>query len=116
MLPDTVTLYNFLGEENGVAKYTRTVIEHVKCVVIEGSNASGSSGNSEANSATLYIFDEGSVASGSWTLSDAGKDYFAIGVHNSDSPKDIPNRFRVSSVKHLQQGSRRMWHWEVKGT
>lgn len=126
MLPDTVVLYNYIGEVNDEATYQETVLTRCYCPLNEGAdlNLQGKKAN---NSARLYIFDAKTVARSSegtartflpyhqwkdaadksayWTLSDKGTDYILKQGGNT--------KLRVIGFAHKKNGSRRMWHYEV---
>lgn len=129
MLPDTVTVFNYMGEFNDVAKWQKTVIEHCYCPVTIGANEN-MQGHVKGDSARLYIFDANSVAMSEhgqkrtflpfdewkylddktpyWTISDKGTDYFY---------KDgCPVKFKIKRFAHKVAGTRRMWHFEVDGS
>ena len=128
MLPDVVTLFNYVGEINDKAVYQETTLKHCYCPLNEGAdlNRQGKKGK---NSARLYIFDRRTIAldelgtkrsympyerwkdldnkSAYWTLSDKGNDYFKKSSSN--------NRLRIEGFSHKVAGSPRMWHFEVDG-
>lgn len=135
MLPDTVTLYNYAGEDqDGRATYAVTLLRNVYCSEQFGTDYD-KEGKTSANKAMLYIFDANSVAESAdgapksylpysewinsdskesfWTLSDQGDDYFVNGLHNSNRPQDIRNSHKIVSVSRFKAGQRRMWHWTV---
>lgn len=130
MLPDTVTLFNYVGEVNDVATYQKAIIKNCYCPINEGAVATGN-GTAPSDRATLYIFDRGSVVTdengnklaykpreewdalqnkaGFWTLHQGPtKDYF---IKSGD-----PEKMSVTGFNHLTGGTPRMWHFEVKGS
>lgn len=137
MLPHTVTLYNYVGEDtDGKASYVVTVLRNVYCTAQTGTDFDRE-GKKSTNKAQLYIFDANSVAESSdgfpkkylpysewlasnhkelyWTLSDQGDDYFAQREIVITRPQDIPCAFRIVNTKRYEAGQRRMWHWTVTG-
>jgi len=56
MLPDIVTLYNYIGEKDMVAQYSVTVLSNVFCDTDYGATAS-QQGKTPQDSARLYVFD-----------------------------------------------------------
>lgn len=97
MCPQSVMLYNYVGEVNRKATYVKTYLHNVKCIVYRGVSTS-LQGRGEADTAKLYIFDDILFAanesgkevqykpheewaklvdkSGYWTLSPDGDDFF----------------------------------------
>lgn len=126
LLKDTVQLKNYIGEVNDVATYQTTIIERCYCPYTVGTGVD-KHGIMPPNRATLYIFDENSAASAvgggkrsylpfeQWdALPDADKaGYWTIGMQDKFIIDGIT--FSVCSSKHLVQGTRRMWHFEVIG-
>ena len=128
MLPDKITLYNYVGEEGYNAVFQETVISHCYCPVTLGASEAGAE-RSPTDSADLFIFDFASEATdsegnkvqylpcdqwealpdkaGYWTLREDSKDYFVKDGHSS--------KLKVTKFCHLVAGSKRMWHFEVKG-
>lgn len=130
VLPDTVLLHNYTGEnEKGEAQYQTTVLHHCYAPFNEGQSGTSGTGKRPADSATLYIFDRATKAedevgaprtflpyekwaaledkSGYWTLSDKGRDYFQV--------QGRDEKLVVVSFPHKVNGSPRMWHFEVVG-
>ena len=136
MLKDCVTLFNYVGEENMVAKYQKTILRNVFCVESFGVRESVQ-GDSSNNSATLYIFDTKVVAeSGTgvqkqylpfsewknrsdreeyWTLRNDEKDFFVKGCCENDSPRGVAGVHAITKSVHYDSGTSRMWHWEING-
>lgn len=126
MCPQSVTLYNYVGEVNRRATYVVTYLHNVKCIVYRGVSSS-IQGRGEADTSKLYIFDDILYAAnekneevqylphkewavlddktGYWTLSPDGEDFYI-----SDGEK-----FEVKGFKRLDQGSPRLVHFEVDG-
>jgi len=135
MLKHTVVLYNYIGEVNDVATYQVTIIEPCCCPSSMGS----SQGVNGVDSATLYVFDhitkakseggtlrsyipydqwlntEDSAKGNYWTLSDRGTDFFSIGSVVRSPAQDFAGKFKVADFQRFDTGSKRMWHWEVRG-
>lgn len=124
---DTVTLFNYIGEENGVATYAKAIIRNVKFSKRIGKSAS----TSPDNSATLYIFDtkatvidvegkckiylspelyERNENPYSFFTFRSGKDFIVEGVCEADSPKMIES-YRITLASRNTSGTRRMHHW-----
>lgn len=135
MCPQTVTMYNYAGEVNDKASYVKTYLHHVKCIVYRGADSS-IQGRGETDASKLYIFDDILFAAdssghevqyispeewqrlsdktGYWTMSTDGDDFYVDG----ECPEDYPRKekkFRIAGIKRLDQGSRRMVHFEVDG-
>ena len=126
MLADTVELYNYLGEIDDEATYQKTILRHCYCPTNQGVGR-GNQGKIPNDTATLYIFDAGTVAEAEdgsrrsyipysewedlpdrsryWTLDDSGDDFF----RKSGSEE----KFRIAGVSRRKAGTRRMWHFEV---
>lgn len=133
MCPQSVLLYNYVGEVNGRATYQPTYLHNVKCIVYRGISTSNQ-GRGENDQSKLYIFDDILYAaneknkevqylpheewvkledkSGYWTLSPDGDDfYFDV----SDSLPHPGKKFKIVGFKRLDQGSPRLVHFEVDG-
>ena len=132
MLPDTVKIHNYVGEKDRVATYQVTTIKNCYCPVTFAAPSGGNNGKTPSHDGDLYIFDFKSVATdqdgnaraylpyeswkalqeeeraGYWTLNTGGKDFFTKEGH-----EEI--HFKIARFTHLVAGSRRMWHFEVKG-
>lgn len=132
MLPDTVKIHNYVGEVNRVATYQETTITRCYSPVTIGAPSGGNNGKTPSNSGELYIFDFASKAADQdgnprayrpyeewnalppeeraayWTLNTGGKDYFT-----KEGLEEI--HFKISHFTHLVAGTRRMWHFEVRG-
>lgn len=128
MLPHTVTLYNYIGEVDDRAHYQPTVIRHCYAPLKVGVVASNP-GRRSSDSGDLYIFDGRSKAyspDGSartylphdkwmaseekdkyWTLSDDGKDFYKV--------TDRDDEVSIRSFSHKVAGTKRMFHFEVRG-
>lgn len=132
MLPDTVNLFNYVGEVDDVATYQKAIITKCYCSIHDGATPTGN-GTAPGNGVTLYIFDrdsrvtneDGNVLSfipseewdeledksGYWTLRDGPtRDYF-IKSGKFHDPRQIP----IIGYAHLTGGTPRMWHYEVQG-
>ena len=132
MLPDIVTLFNYVGEVDDVATYQKAIISRCYCPMNDGSMPTGN-GTAPSNRVALYIFDRDSRVtdesgnkltyipfeewdakadkSGFWTLRDGpSRDYF-IKTGRVADPRKVP----VTRVAHLTGGTPRMWHFEVQG-
>ena len=127
ILRDSVVLYNYIGEVDDVATYEESVISHCYCIVTEGA-ALNDQGRKGQDSARLFIFDKGTVATSTnglrktylpykewealkdksayWTLHDNGRDYF---IKSDEGGR----KFKVTDFRHKKAGSKRMWHFEV---
>ena len=127
ILPDTVTLRNYVGEVDDEAVYQETILTGCYCIVKSGVNHN-SFGRKENRSGKLYIFDTDTKAASStgtarsyvpydvwitladksayWTLSELGLDYFK----KAGAPE-----LRVVKFSHLVNGTKRMHHFEVDG-
>ena len=139
MLPDTVTLFNYIGEVNMVAEYLVTIFTNVFCDTSYGDKASIQGGVSN-NAARLYIFDMQSCAysmdgkkkkfvpfseweeladkSLYWTIREDNKDYFAVGKHCVSSLKQSlegAQPFPITKARRYNIGTPRMRHWEIDG-
>lgn len=131
---DTVTLYNYVGEVDYHASYSKTILKFVDCDSAFGVRMSNR-GIASDDKAKLYIFDkyvraesidgtikqympyeawmQSSHKEQYWTISPEGADYFAEGISDdADPPKQA---FRITSAAHYGKGSPRMWHWEMSG-
>ena len=135
MCPQSVTLYNYVGEVGGRATYIKTYLHNVKCIVYRGADAS-TQGRGESDTSRLYIFDDILYAAneagmevrylpyeewfklenkaGYWTLSSDGDDFYVDGECSDELPKKT-KRFRIKGFKRLDQGSSRLVHFEVDG-
>lgn len=132
MCPQTVMLYNYVGEVDDRASYAVTYLHNVKCVSYRGINPT-TQGRGEADTAKLYIFDDILYAAdtegnevqymvyenwkkldkktGYWTLNPDGYDFF----YEGDTLPHTGPKFKVNGFKRLDQGSRRLVHFEVDG-
>ena len=127
---DTVTLFNYVGEVNGVATYAKAILHDVKFVTKRGRSTSGT-GSTPDNSATLYIFDTKArvtdvenkcktyLTPEAYERSDnpypfftfrSGKDFVVNGVCEADSPKMVES-YRITLASRNTSGTRRMYHW-----
>ena len=135
MCPQTVTLYNYVGEVGGRATYIKTYLHHVKCIVYRGADTS-MQGRGESDTSKLYIFDDILYAAneagkevqylpydewsqledktGYWTLSAEGDDFYVDGECSGELPTQT-KKFRIAGFKRLDQGSPRLVHFEVDG-
>lgn len=139
MLPDTVTLFNYIGEADMVAEYSVTIFNNVFCDTSYGDKAS-IQGGVPNNAARLYIFDMQSCAysvdgkrktfvpfsewekltdkSLYWTIREDNKDYFAVGKHCVSLLKQGfagTQPFSIMKARHYNIGTPRMRHWEIDG-
>lgn len=132
MLPDSATLYNYLGEDDdGNAVYQRTCFSPCRVVLTVGAVMEKEDDNIRA-----YLFDQKTAAtdgtnarrycdprvfetlgdkSAHWTFRDDGRDVIAKGVCESEQPPDDGTAFALRTIKRNQIGSPRMWHWKVTG-
>lgn len=135
MCPQTVTLYNYVGEVGGRATYVKTYLHNVKCIVYRGT-ATSMQGRGESDTSKLYIFDDVLFATNDagkeaqylpyeewlkledksccWTLNTEGDDFYVDGECFEELPKKT-KRFRIAGFKRLDQGSPRLIHFEVDG-
>lgn len=135
MCPQTVTLYNYVGEVGGRATYVKTYLHNVKCIVYRGADSS-MQGRGENDTSMLYIFDDILYAAnesgvevqylpydewknleskdGYWTLSTDGDDFYVDGEFVDELPRKT-KKFRIVGLKRLDQGSPRLVHFEVNG-
>jgi hypothetical protein len=131
MCPDTVTLYNYIGETSGQAVYARTVLKGV-CVDDIRGVIIRSGGDARVCKAMLFIFDRrvrsdkeqlayeawkalpATQKAQYWTLSDNGRDRFCVGESTSASPPE--NSYKINGVDRMQRSGPRLWHWEVSGS
>lgn len=128
ILPDRVTIHNYVGEVDDAATYQATIIEHCYCPLTEGLEADGR-GKRASDRTTLYIFDRASSAHDSegnprtylaynlwkllspedkknfWTIGDTGKDFVQKPGH--------VEKLYFQSFAHHTNGSKRVWHFEV---
>lgn len=132
MLPDTVDLFNYIGEVNDVATYQKAIIHKCYCIIRDSSIPTGN-GTAPSNRCTLYIFDRDSkvtdengneltyipfqdwdslsTKAGYWTLRDGpSRDYF-VKTGKFPNPRENP----VIGFSHLTAGTPHMRHFEVSG-
>ena len=132
MLPDTVFLFNYIGEVDDVATYQKAIISRCYCPMDRGSTPTGR-GTAPSNRVALYIFDRGSRVTdengntlvyvpfedwdkkankaGFWTLRNGpSRDYFIKAGRIQD-----PKPASITGFAHLTGGTPRMWHFEVQG-
>lgn len=137
MLPDTVTLYNYIGEKEMVAQYSVTVLSNVFCDTDYGATAS-QQGKSPQDSARLYVFDskvravsaDGAVKqflpfdewqkidnkNEFWTFNEDGNDFFVEGISNCKTPRENAKpAYAITKAHYFKKGTSRMWHWEIDG-
>lgn len=132
LLPDSATLYNYLGEDDdGNAVYQRTFFSPCRVVLTVGAVM-----ENEDDNICVYLFDmitqatDGKNArsncdprafdtladkSAYWTLRDDGRDWLAKGLCASAQPPDDGTAYALRTAKRNQIGSPRMWHWKVTG-
>lgn len=127
---DTVTLFNYLGEENGTAKYAKAILRNVKFEKQIGKSAGGNGRNPD-NSATLYFFDKIAAVSDvdgkckTYLRPDVfvkadnpypfftfrnGNDYVVEGICLEETPKNAI-AYRITLASRFESGTRRMHHW-----
>lgn len=130
MLPDTVKLYNYVGENGDAAVYLTATIKNCRCIVQRKTSVS-TKGSSPSDGVNLYIFQHGSTVTDTdgnsltyvpyqdwdrladkskcWTLhsGNACKDYFTV---NGE-----PAKIAITGFVRRFVGSPRMWHFEVSG-
>lgn len=136
LLTDTVTLFNYIGEEDYKAKYGVTVLHNVSCRATTNSKDS-KSGTISGDSVAMYIFLDHVVAKDRqgnvkeylpfsewqkssrkesfWTIRNDEKDCFFKGVCDSLTPIGMSETFSVSNAVFFNIGSRRNWHWKING-
>ncbi len=126
----TVTLFNYIGEENGIAKYAKAILKNVKFEKQVGKSAGGNGRNPD-NSATLYFFDRVATVTDvdgkckTYLRSDVfakadnpysfftfrnGNDYVVEGICLEETPKFV-NAYRITLAARYESGTRRMHHW-----
>lgn len=137
MLPDTVTLYNYIGESDMIAQYSITVLTNVFCDTGYGASAT-QQGKAPQDTARLFIFD-GKVRAESiggakkqflpfdeweksnskkdfWTLNESEKDFFVEGISEYPTPQENhKTAYAISKAHYYKKGTSRMWHWEIDG-
>ena len=129
MLPHTITLFNFVGEdENYKSSYMVTILKNVHCVLHKGSVFS-TIGTKPNDKADLYIFENYVIATDKdgnkkqyippdkwdecthkeryWTLHDDGTDIFVKGICSSNN---IVDSFYNAIVTN--NGDRLVWKHE----
>ena len=131
-LPDSATLYNYIGEDtDGNALYQRTYFNPCRVVL-----STGAMMDNEDDNIRAYLFDLKTVAasgdtvraycdprafdtladkSAYWTLRDDGRDWIAKGQCSDAAPPENSTAYAVRTIKRNQIGSLRMWHWKVTG-
>ena len=137
MLPNTVTLFNYLGENDLKAEYAITILKNVYCDTEYGARAS-TKGTVSENAAMLYIFDKKVFAESLdgkqkaflpydewdkvenkedyWSLNSENKDFFVNGIASVDNPQNADiEAYKISKIHTYQNGTSRMWHREVVG-
>lgn len=137
MLPDIVTLYNYIGEKDMVAQYSVTVLSNVFCDTDYGATAS-QQGKTPQDSARLYVFDSKvrAVSIGGakkqflpfdkwekakdkkdfWTFNEDEKDYFVEGISEYPTPQENAKpAYAITKAHYFKKGTSRMWHWEIDG-
>lgn len=137
ILPDTVTLFNYLGEKDLNAEYAVTILKNVYCDTEFGVRSS-TKGTVPENAAMLYIFDTKVYAeslSGKqkpflpydewakvenkedcWSLNPENKDFFINGVVSADNPQNADiEAYKISKIHTYKNGTSRMWHREIVG-
>lgn len=135
MCPHAITLYNFVKvDDDGNDVFSCTFLSSVHVNLGAGTHGV----DNPDDEAKVHIFDDLVSAkaadtgarrtfmpypdwlksedkSGYWTLSPQGKDYFVAGtkaVSGTRLPTDA-ELLRIVSVKRLEMGSSRMWHWKI---
>lgn len=127
---DTVTMFNYLGEENGVAKYAKAILYNVKFEKHIG-KSKGGNGKSPDCSATLYFFDRVArvndiggkcktyLRPDTYAKTDnpypfftfrSGNDYIVEGICYADTPK-LVEAYRITIASRFEAGTKRMHHW-----
>lgn len=127
--PDTITVFNFLGEnEQGKAMYSSAVLRNVHVHIGEGLGKTHLSNDTTR----LHVFD-GTVKASKpflpysqwkdivnkdeyWTLNPDERDYFALGKKEMNG-EELPTTctmYRINKVVRRKIGQRRMWHWRVE--
>lgn len=135
MLPHTITLFNYIGDNENGNEYAVTIIKNVMCMPAIGTTFTTKGDNSN-DYADLYIFENNSIAydiygnmktylpaaqwnelkdkTGFWTLNE--RDYFVKGIFNEESnPAEIEGAIVINSYNHFDMGTLRMRHWEING-
>ena len=122
MLPDTVTLRNFIGEVNDVATYQDSIIKWCYCPMLFSSSVN-TQGKVPASNADLYIFDSGSIVmsedgcrrtylpSTEWNACENKGSHWTL--QEDDYIVFSGSQRCIRSFAYKRQGSRRMWHFEV---
>jgi hypothetical protein len=132
MLPDSATLYNYIGEDaDGNALYIRTCFTQCRVVLTTGSRL-----ENEDDNITVLLFDAFTLATNGatvksycdprafetltdknahWTLRDDGKDWITKGARTDDQPPADGTAFAIRTTKRNQMGSYDLWHWKVTG-
>lgn len=127
--PHAITLYNYLGETDGKARYARTLITNVHVSASGGIAA----GDVSRDGVRVYVFDDVSEceklylpcekwAAGNdheryWTVHTDGSDYIALGDMPDSDDGTLPTQhtlYKINSISRRQIGSRRVWHWRIE--
>ncbi|MBQ2973330.1 MAG: hypothetical protein IJE19_03150 [Clostridia bacterium] len=126
LLKDTVVIKNYIGEVNDTATYQETILEHCYCPCNYGVGTDGHGRNSIDNT-RLYIFDCKTVAKSSdgkkrsylpyqsWILSESKEDYWTLNDAGDDYFVKEGVEFCIIDFSYKNEGTRRMWHFEVDG-
>ncbi len=134
-LNDTVTLFNYAGEDSTLETpvYEKTVIS--KCCLFASNGASAD--RKPSDGAKLYLFHNKTVCKSSsgedktyvdyetwnamtsenkalhWTIGETGDDFIVAGTSSASVPPTNGKSHRITSFKELKKGSKNMWHFEV---
>lgn len=127
---DTITLYNYLGEEDRKAAYAKTVIQNAYVEENRGVMIRVT-GNDTACKARIALYDgtiqadkpflpyhqwaelQAEEKTKNWTLFPGGKDRVCIGICESEKPPE--DSCKINAVDRRNHGQRSLWHWEVTG-
>ena len=127
---DTITLYNYLGEVEHRATYTKTVIRNVYMEENRGVMIRVT-GNDTACKIRIALYDDTIQAdkpflpyhqwaelqteekTKNWTLCPGGKDRVCIGICEREKPPE--DSYKINAADRRNHGQRSLWHWEVTG-
>lgn len=133
LLNDVAKVFVPLGEDaQGKQIYRAYTFNQVYCTFSSGTTRK-QSGTSADDTLTMYVFDAGStitrddtnldvaetcehifgVLCGTASMADDDSKIYIVPYNAGAIDKPPQNCQRVSSVKRLKAGSKRMWHWEV---
>ena len=109
MLPHTITVFTDIGEDERYhTTYSKQVYRNVYCEGITNAY----SGERPTNPVTIYLFDDATTNMANFNPKGNGKEYVVFyDDQTSTSPPSAA--LNIRRVLRRQNGSRRMWHWEV---